>query len=121
VWNYLAGKQQRNKSVPCRIESIGQATQESTTTQLANTESLIINLGIIIDDHQAAASSETSKIIIASTALIKEDGKIVPQKSTLKLKAMEKGQLTTFRGKIRLARARRSCPLLHAGLGDKGQ
>ncbi len=89
--NYSAGKQQRNKSVPCRVESIGQATQESPTTHLANTESPIIDLGIIINDHQAAASSKTSEIIITLTALIKEDGKIALQKSTLKLKAMEKG------------------------------
>jgi hypothetical protein len=47
--------------------------QESTTTQVANTESLIIDLGIIINNHQAAASSKTSEIIIALTALIKED------------------------------------------------
>jgi hypothetical protein len=59
------------KSVPCRVESIGQTMQESTTTQLANTESPIIDLGIIIDNHQAAASSKASEIIIALTALIK--------------------------------------------------
>ncbi len=73
--------------------------QESMTTQLAYTESPIINLGIIIDDHQAAARSKTSEIIIALTALIKEDGKIAQQKSTSKLKAMEKGQSITSQGK----------------------
>jgi hypothetical protein len=32
VQNLLASKQQRNKSVPCRVGSIQQATQESMTT-----------------------------------------------------------------------------------------
>ncbi len=117
--NYLAGKQQRNKSVPCRVESIGQATQESMTTQLANTESPIIDLGIIINNHQAAASSKTSEIIIALTALIKEDGEIAPQKSTSKLKAMEKGQLTNSQGKDQTRKSKETAST--PARGSRGQ
>jgi hypothetical protein len=52
----------------------------TNNSTISSTDSQIIDLGIIINDHQAADSSKTSEIITTEIALIKEDGKTALQK-----------------------------------------
>ena len=72
--------------------------QESMTTQLANTESPIIDLGTIINDHQAAASRKTSEIIIALRALIKEDGQNCTTEINTEVKSDGERTINNFAG-----------------------